>query len=491
MSSNPADINKDGVVNAADQAAVLGAWGPAAPGAPADVNRDGVVNAVDLALVTGAWGARANAGWTDFPLAPGARQIHVSQRGNDERSGATPATAVRSIARAYQLARDGHGDHVLFERSEDWGQEPWPPSWSKSGESASSRMVIGGYGPTLPLARPIFGRGLAVESARRQHLAIVGLHLQAPETGATGHAGVKIIPAGQDFIVEDCFIAGFQNGLHIASGDMTGVAVRRNVIVDCRPRVPGHSQGMLIGGDGMSHVLIEGNVVHRCGRGATRADATQFNHAMYLSQYIRRVIVRDNIVSEASSNGISCNGDAVIEGNLVMRCAVGIFARSAPAIVRRNVVMEGVDINADPQFVRGLGVVIGPQWYNQPGGRAWVYGNIIAHKLSRSDHAAITIGRTGGPEGACSAMVRGNVVHGWRGPEIRFDSPESSYSGLVVEGNSWQRDGGPPSYAAPAATISNHFLAMAVTQSRARWDPDHTAAHAIEIMRKNFTEIPA
>jgi hypothetical protein len=51
--SNPADLNNDGVVNAADIAILLGAWGQTS--GPADVNDDGAVNATDLSIILGAW----------------------------------------------------------------------------------------------------------------------------------------------------------------------------------------------------------------------------------------------------------------------------------------------------------------------------------------------------------------------------------------------------------------------------------------------------
>lgn len=53
-----ADLNGDGVVNAADLAILLGDWGvvdPCPPMAPADFNGDCAVNAADLALLLGDW----------------------------------------------------------------------------------------------------------------------------------------------------------------------------------------------------------------------------------------------------------------------------------------------------------------------------------------------------------------------------------------------------------------------------------------------------
>ena len=52
----PADLTGDRVVNGADLAALLGAWGPCSGSCPADLTGDGVVNGADLAALLGAWG---------------------------------------------------------------------------------------------------------------------------------------------------------------------------------------------------------------------------------------------------------------------------------------------------------------------------------------------------------------------------------------------------------------------------------------------------
>lgn len=52
-SGNPADLNNDGVVNGADLAILLGAWGTTGPG---DINGDGIVNGADLAELLSRWG---------------------------------------------------------------------------------------------------------------------------------------------------------------------------------------------------------------------------------------------------------------------------------------------------------------------------------------------------------------------------------------------------------------------------------------------------
>jgi hypothetical protein len=56
QSSNPADLDGDGDVDAADLAILLGNWGATGSGVLGDVNGDGVVDASDLALLLGSWG---------------------------------------------------------------------------------------------------------------------------------------------------------------------------------------------------------------------------------------------------------------------------------------------------------------------------------------------------------------------------------------------------------------------------------------------------
>ena len=50
---DPADLDCDGTVNAADLSILLGSWGTAGAG---DLNGDGTVNAADLSLLLGSWG---------------------------------------------------------------------------------------------------------------------------------------------------------------------------------------------------------------------------------------------------------------------------------------------------------------------------------------------------------------------------------------------------------------------------------------------------
>ncbi len=55
ITNNPADLDGDGIVGAADLAILLGSWG-SCEGCPADLDGDGAVGAADLAILLGSWG---------------------------------------------------------------------------------------------------------------------------------------------------------------------------------------------------------------------------------------------------------------------------------------------------------------------------------------------------------------------------------------------------------------------------------------------------
>ena len=52
---DPADLNMDGAVGAADLLILLASWGPCAD-CPADIDGDGSVGAADLLILLASWG---------------------------------------------------------------------------------------------------------------------------------------------------------------------------------------------------------------------------------------------------------------------------------------------------------------------------------------------------------------------------------------------------------------------------------------------------
>lgn len=75
----------------------------------------------------------------------GAQNIYVSStEGDDARDGLSPATAVKTLARAESLVRDRSGDWLLFKRGDVWGEGL--DQWRKRGRSPDEPLVLSTYG---------------------------------------------------------------------------------------------------------------------------------------------------------------------------------------------------------------------------------------------------------------------------------------------------------------------------------------------------------
>ncbi|MBW2704299.1 MAG: hypothetical protein JRF33_26060 [Deltaproteobacteria bacterium] len=91
-------------------------------------------------------------GWTVFEASPDSRLVYVSSSiGDDGRDGASPAEAVRSMARGIELLRDGQHDFLLLRRGDSFRDVSL--GRFKSGLDAERRMVVGSYGDSIERPR--------------------------------------------------------------------------------------------------------------------------------------------------------------------------------------------------------------------------------------------------------------------------------------------------------------------------------------------------
>src|SRR5688572_11079644 len=105
------------------------------------------------------------AGWTVLRASADSRRVYCSSvSGDDANDGSSHKAAVRSLGRAKALVRHGYPDWVLLRRGDVW-DEP-VGHWTKSGRSATERMVLTTYGAAheRPLIRTGTGEGLFTQS---------------------------------------------------------------------------------------------------------------------------------------------------------------------------------------------------------------------------------------------------------------------------------------------------------------------------------------
>src|SRR4051794_1369227 len=97
-----------------------------------------------------------SAGWTVVTPSSDTRTIYVSSSsGNDANIGTSPTAAVKSLAKAASLLRDGSPDWMLLKRGDTWSGSSFP-TWNKSGRSSAEPMYIGTFGAG---SRPLIDTG--------------------------------------------------------------------------------------------------------------------------------------------------------------------------------------------------------------------------------------------------------------------------------------------------------------------------------------------
>jgi len=414
-------------------------------------------------------------GFTAITPSSNTRVVHVSSSlGDDALDGLSPERPVRSIARGASLVRSGAPDWMLLNRGDVWHETLG--DWTKSGRSHDEPLLIGAYGAG---ARPRLETGtrtaLSIDSASStvRHVAVVGLHLVASARMpgmadfsavlGSGGTGIRILSRVDDLLVEDCVVQCYEDNVVLQDyrGPQSNVTVRRSAILDAYSTDGGHSQGLYA--YGVDGLLLEGNVFDHNGWSETvpGAPATIFNHNVYLASNNRNVVVRENVIANASSHGLQARSGGRVENNLFLDNPVGmtfgvvkgatLTAGGVSGVINGNVFLGGRDIDG---LQRGKGLELGNTRPNIP---TIVSNNIFSQasiKAGESGDYAILLGFAGdgvpnGHEspGVNDVTIQGNIVYRW-GKGLRLDgglvpggSGQFALNRVTVRGNDFQQMG--------------------------------------------------
>lgn len=389
------------------------------------------------------WNQPLEDGWTEFQPAGDTRIYHVSASGNDRNDGRSPERAFRTIARAYQAMRAGAPDWLLLKRGDQFDEAF--PQWRKGGRSEREMMLIGTYGEGLrPIVNPGNTTAFRTHGADTiNHLAIVGIEfvpLQYDHT--SGVVGIHITCGGRNLLIEDCYIHHFSGGIVLYDvdrrHDLRDIRIRRSIVAD-NYATTSHSQGLYAAYT--DNILVEECVFDHNGwnESIRGAEATIFNHNIYISNVVNGFTLRDSIIANASSHGVQARSGGDIFGNVFFNNPLSILlgggqepnAGGVQGTVRRNVVLHGGDIGDLP---RGHGITL------QNVRRGAVAHNIVAFDASRVHygHAILLDGVGTHPDrevGVHNVNVTGNFVYDWRGGLKIKGDPGRDLSGLRVDGN--------------------------------------------------------
>jgi hypothetical protein len=455
-------------------------------GGPMEISRTTGQSVVVIALFVGvcarSYAAVDGSGWTVFAKSPDTRVIYVSSSsGNDGNSGLAESLAVRTISRAASLLRTGYPDWLLFKKGDTWDQGL---GLRLSGRSATEPMLISSYGAGT--RRPQFktgasggvlvtGGGGAPSSVN--HVAYAGLHFYAnardpssPDYNASSDApgGFTWLLPGTDLLVEDCVFQFYSDNMNTQG--YRNLRLRRDQLLDSYNAGGAHSQGIYA--DDIDTLLIEECIFDHNGWNETisGAEATIFNHNMYIQTNCKNVTIRRTISLRASSHGLQLRPGGMAEDNLFVRNPLSLLIGAETSVshdtAQFNVILEGTDINNDhSNFPRGFGISINST-------NALIKKNVVAHL-----GAATSTVNAQGIENKAGSSYESNIEYDWgRTDTFTTPGPFPDPSRSVATYNA--RCSGPGTF--------EDFAAELRLQSRDRWRSEYTANAVNNYIREGF-----
>lgn len=374
-------------------------------------DRRAVVQALDARVLMSV-STDAN-GWTSVSPAGDTRVVYVSSSGgNDANSGFSANAPVKSLSKAQSIIRDGSADWLLLKRGDTFGAIG---DWKKRGRSADQPILISAYGSG---ARPKIYSGVNVGFATVQkngvnveNLVLSSLdfwaHTYNHTNGHGGTAGIRLTSPGKNILIEDVRVTGYKDNIVLDAfgGTLSNVTIRRSTVIDAHAGAGvgnGHAQGIYIG-PRSANVTVEENIIdHNGWRQGINSDRTYFNHNIYAKEGATGVVIRNNVISQASFYGVKLNAGGVVSGNFFVRNAESVYLE-AGATIEDNVITESVDM---PSLNWGVGI------NTQKASKAIIRRNLITNSLSG----------TGGPKSAIqlfdnnmtfSGTIERNIVYNW------------------------------------------------------------------------------
>ncbi|MDQ3440439.1 MAG: DNRLRE domain-containing protein [Planctomycetota bacterium] len=389
-------------------------------------------------------------GWTVFGRSADTRIIYVSDSaGSDANSGLAEDAPVQTLAKARTLLRNGAPDWMLLKRGDVWNETL--TGWNRSGRDEDEMMVIGAYGSG---ARPKLNtgalNGFGNSGNPVAHVALVGIHFHShlrdtanPNYDGTTAGGYGFNTTGRmdDVLIEDAVFDDYVYNLSVTGYDqrISNFRMRRSVVTDAWST--DKAQGMYV--SRVDGVLLEGNVFDHNGwnESVTGAQATVFNHGVYMASDNTGVVLRGNVLSNSSSHGVQARSGGIIEDNVFLRNPINLlFGGGSPTVkpggvegrVTGNVFLDSRSINGSS---RGTGVELSNI---KAGANVVVADNIFTADTHRKA-AAITFGLTSDADNIAESVgindltIRDNIVYDWHSAwnmSETFRTGQTSYRGV-------------------------------------------------------------
>ncbi len=381
--------------------------------------------------------------WTQFVPSADTRLIFVSsEEGNDNNSGLNPNAPVKTLARGYELLRDGYPDWMLLKRGDVWYESF--PDWNKDGRSSDEYLVVGAYGndSSRPQIRPK-GDEIALHvfgTEKLSNIAFVGLHIEpVSRTNGQNAPGIRWLRECENILFEDLMVAGFKDNILLqaypSSNNLENLRINGCVIVDSWSTA-GHSQGLFA--QSVNGLTIENSVFDSNGFNEDRGIApTKFNHNAYIQSNCENVVVLNNMFANASGSGIQLRSGGILHDNLFLNNPSSYIIGSPAAFtmntaveghVSRNVAMYGRGITDSLPLARGAELTnVGDILFTD---------NIFYQSSIGYNGQPIMVHGTMNGGSLANITIADNWIIDWNGSvEIQPEEEANTYESIRFEGN--------------------------------------------------------
>lgn len=405
--------------------------------------------------------------WTDLTPPPGSVVHYVSSStGSDNNNGTSANAPYKTIAKAMAAARDGSADQILLKAGDTFAG---PVQLTKTGASATARLVIGSYGtgprPVITAANGGNGFDRACGGSRG-NLVIADLEVRAAtgseyNGGPGSGCGISWFcgPAfsGKNILIENCKFTRLFRGMEIQ--DAENLVVRFNAFEDiCSRTGAGYSpQAIYVGLT--RNITIEDNNVATRAFTTVRAPYQQDTNIYVQDENEGTISIRRNIITSKGTQGplgLASRSNATIADNFIEGCHTGIhvggqdtppsgkYPNGTHYTVQGNVVTRLVNMTNQAGGERGIGIQYA--YFDTAG--TLIADNIISNKTVSTDGTGLNSDPAGyGP--TRNATITRNVLYNANG--IQFQG--SGSSGNTIEANLVQN----PSSASSENALVNPF----------------------------------
>lgn len=356
-------------------------------------------------------------GFTAITASADTRTIYVSSStGDDGNNCLTAQTPCRTLDAAARLMRAGYPDHLYLKAGDTWRNEGLDRV--RSGRSASEPAVVASYGTgARPVLETTGSRVLAFNTKSQgllSHVRFIGLEFDNVRLDAAHpeYSGKKsdsstaiFLGAHRDILLEDNRFTHMELVVQDwDTGSPTDFVIRRNIFTGAYVDTSSYSQDSRpsnIYAAGTNGLLIEENVFDHGGWHPTAkgAGANMYNHNLYLQHNNngQRLVVRNNIVTRASSHGIQARAGGIVDDNFFARNAISVLIgytadkplkAGTPAQAHDNVISEGHSMIKGHDHCKGVNLCTAALWgleLSNPGTAQASFRNNIVSSAAPGD----------------------------------------------------------------------------------------------------------